>query len=243
MKLAGVYITLMTLQCLLIKNKTDDYRQLLNFIEKTGTLSSPVVISSDEMEGILDRTMPDIIFLDMKQYPLVQFLLADADVKPLFVFIADKKNPVNGPLPTPFFTIPITGLTYENLLDTINKVIVHLLSIKPHTTYKDDNYFFIKSEYRIVKVNFNDILFCEGLKDYTQIYTSKKNKPIITLQNLKTFSERLPVRKFVRIHRSYIISLNYIESISKKEVEIGEKILPIGNSYRNNLLDIVKMNS
>ena len=108
---------------------------------------------------------------------------------------------------------------------------------------KDEKYFFIKSEYRILKVNYDDIIFCEGLKDYTQVYTSKKSKPIITLQNLKTFSERLPAKNFVRIHRSYIISLNHIDSITRKEVEIAEKILPIGNSYRNNLLDIVKLNS
>ena len=95
----------------------------------------------------------------------------------------------------------------------------------------------------MVKVNFEDILFCEGLKDYTQVYTSKKNKPIITLQNLKTFLDRLPASNFVRVHRSYIVSINHIESISKKEVEIGEKVIPIGNSYRNNLLDIVKLYS
>ena len=92
-------------------------------------------------------------------------------------------------------------------------------------------------------MNYDDIIFCEGLKDYTQVYTSKKSKPIITLQNLKTFSERLPSKNFVRIHRSYIVSLNHVESITKKEVEIADKILPIGNSYRNNLLDIVKRNS
>ncbi len=233
----------MTLQCLLIKNKTEDHRQLLNFIERTGTLSIPVIITPDEMETIAEKTVPDIIFMDIQYYSMVNSLFADADNKPVYIFFADKKNLTQASLPIPLFALPPTSITYEIFLHVINKVIVHLLSIKPNSTYKDDNYFFIKSEYRIVKINFNDILFCEGLKDYTQIYTSKKNKPIITLQNLKTFSEKLPVRKFVRIHRSYIISLNYIESISKKEVEIGEKILPIGNSYRNNLLDIVKMNS
>jgi len=233
----------MTLQCLLIRNKTGGYRQLTGFIERTGTLTLPVIISPEQVETILEKTMPDIIFLDVQHYAQVHKLLADEGHKPVFIFYTEKKSGIHNHLPSPAFLIEDTEISYEGFLNVINKAIVHLLSIKPSSTYKDDNYFFIKSEYRIVKVNFNDILFCEGLKDYTQIYTSKKNKPIITLQNLKTFSERLPVRKFVRIHRSYIISLNYIESISKKEVEIGEKILPIGNSYRSNLLDIVKMNS
>lgn len=233
----------MTLQCLLIKNKTGGYRQLTGFIERTGTLTLPVIISPEQVETILEKTMPDIIFLDVQHYAQVHKLLAEEGHKPVFIFYTEKKNGIHNHLPSPALIMEDTEISYEGFLNVINKAIVYLLSIKPNATYKDDNYFFIKSEYRIVKVNFNDILFCEGLKDYTQIYTSKKNKPIITLQNLKTFSERLPVRKFVRIHRSYIISLNYIESISKKEVEIGEKILPIGNSYRSNLLDIVKMNS
>ena len=135
------------------------------------------------------------------------------------------------------------SMSYASFLDAVNRALVQLLNARPQLTEPDQKFFFLKSEYRIIKVNYADIIYCEGLKDYTQIYTSKKLKPIITLQNLKSFGERLPARDFVRIHRSYIVSLGYIDSITKKEVEIADKILPIGNSYRHHLLEIVKLNS
>jgi two-component system LytT family response regulator len=234
----------MTLKCLLLTDKPENTRLLADFIEKTGTLTLEATASTiNEASVLIDKTMPDIIFLSVQQFSQIKSKLVEKEKTPVFICtsLEKERNTIN-----PAYTLLSrngTPLSYTVFLDAVNKALVQLLGTRQRNNYKDENYFFIKSEYRIVKVNFEDILFCEGLKDYTQIYTNKKTKPIITLQNLKTFSDRLPSKNFVRIHRSYIISLNHIESISKKEVEIAEKIIPIGNSYRNNLLDIVKINS
>jgi DNA-binding LytR/AlgR family response regulator len=235
---------LMTLKCLLLKDTPESNRQLTGFIEKTGTLTLEATTSSiKETVHLIDTATPDIIFLNERQYAQIKNDLSDKEKSPVFICttLEGENNTIN-----PAYTnlaVNGTPLSYTVFLDAVNRAIIQILGTRSENNYRDDKYFFIKSEYRILKVNYDDIIFCEGLKDYTQVYTSKKSKPIITLQNLKTFSERLPSRNFVRIHRSYIVSLNHIESITKKEVEIADKILPIGNSYRNNLLDIVKRNS
>jgi two-component system LytT family response regulator len=105
------------------------------------------------------------------------------------------------------------------------------------------DFVFIKSEYKYYKVKFNEILFCEGMKDYTQVYLTNKSKPIITLQNLKAFVSKLPKDRFIRVHRSFVVSLSSIDVISKKDIAIGQKFIPIGESYRNNLFRIVEQSS
>ncbi|MCC6286344.1 MAG: LytTR family transcriptional regulator [Chitinophagaceae bacterium] len=105
------------------------------------------------------------------------------------------------------------------------------------------DFVFVKSEYKIIKIKLDDIMFCEGMKDYTQIYVNGRMQPVLTLQNLKNFSSRLPESDFVRVHRSFVISLQHIETISRNEISIGKKIVPIGNSYRNDFFNIVEQYS
>ncbi|HVZ55717.1 MAG TPA: LytTR family DNA-binding domain-containing protein [Chitinophagaceae bacterium] len=100
-------------------------------------------------------------------------------------------------------------------------------------------FIFIKSDYKIIKINLEEILYCEGMKDYTQIYITGKNQPLITLQNLKTFSDKLPKEDFIRVHRSFVISLGKIETISRNEIAVGTKMIPIGHSYRDHLFHLI----
>ncbi len=108
---------------------------------------------------------------------------------------------------------------------------------------KSKRFVFIKSEYKIIKVKFEDILFCEGMKDYTQVHLKGKADPIITLHNLKSFLSKLPVDEFIRVHRSYIISLSQIDSITRNEIYIGKKIIPVGDSYKDEFYKIIEHNS
>jgi DNA-binding LytR/AlgR family response regulator len=108
---------------------------------------------------------------------------------------------------------------------------------------KSKRFVFIKSEYKIIKVKFEDIIFCEGLKDYTQIYLKGKSDPILTLHNLKSFLSKLPGDEFIRVHRSYIISLNHIDTITRNEIYIGKKIIPVGNSFKSEFYKVIECNS
>ncbi len=91
---------------------------------------------------------------------------------------------------------------------------------------------FVKSEYRLLHVLYEDILYIEGLKDYVKIYTESEPKPILSLMSLKQLEEELPPDRFMRVHRSYIIHKNKISSVNKNRIAIGKKQIPVGETYR-----------
>jgi DNA-binding LytR/AlgR family response regulator len=93
------------------------------------------------------------------------------------------------------------------------------------------DFIFIKTEHKIQKIYLDNILYIEGLKDYISIFTATER--IITLQNMKKMEESLPAKSFIRVHKSYIISLGKIESIERSRIQIGDKIIPIGDTYRD----------
>jgi two-component system, LytTR family, response regulator len=107
---------------------------------------------------------------------------------------------------------------------------------QPQSDFNSD-FIFVKSEHKIQKVYLRDILFIEGLKDYISIFTPQER--IITLQNMKKMEDALPERHFVRVHKSYIVSLNKIDSIERSRIWIGDKIIPVGDTYRDEFFKIV----
>ena len=100
------------------------------------------------------------------------------------------------------------------------------------------SYIFVKTEHKIQKVDLNGILYIEGLKDYISIFTAQER--IITLQNMKKMEETLPAERFVRVHKSYIVALDKIDSIERSRIQIGEKVIPIGDTYRDQFFKLIE---
>ncbi len=100
------------------------------------------------------------------------------------------------------------------------------------------DFIFIKTEHKIQKVYLHNILFIEGLKDYISIFTGAER--IITLQNMKKMEDALPERHFVRVHKSYIVALNKIDSIERSRIFIGEKVIPVGDTYRDQFFKLIE---
>ena len=96
---------------------------------------------------------------------------------------------------------------------------------------KVPDYMFVKSNYKDVKINFSDILYIEGCEDYIRIHTTTKK--VMTLLSMKNVMEKLPEQQFIRIHRSFIVAIDKIESKSNERITIGKESLPIGSSYLN----------
>jgi len=93
------------------------------------------------------------------------------------------------------------------------------------------DFIFVKTEHKIQRVDLEDILYIEGLKDYISIYTPTER--IVTLQNMKKMEEILPPSRFVRVHRSYIVALDKIASIERGRIFIEDKVIPVGDTYRD----------
>ncbi|SFH29845.1 LytR/AlgR family response regulator transcription factor [Pedobacter insulae] len=108
----------------------------------------------------------------------------------------------------------------------------------PQNTVAAQDFIFVKTEHKIQKIQLDDILYIEGLKDYISIFT--KNERIITLQNMKKMEETLPKGEFIRVHKSYIISLDKIESIERSRISIAGKIIPIGDTYRDEFFKLIE---
>ncbi|MDR2835847.1 MAG: LytTR family transcriptional regulator [Bacteroidales bacterium] len=100
-----------------------------------------------------------------------------------------------------------------------------------------DNFFFIKSERKFERINIKDVIYIEGLKDYSKVHTIQKI--YVTAINIKSFYERLDKNVFIRINKSFIINFDYINFIEKNFVSINNELLPIGNIYKQNLMDYV----
>ena len=99
----------------------------------------------------------------------------------------------------------------------------------------DEDYaIFLKTEYKIMRINISNIRYVEAMSEYLRIYLVDYSRPIIVLMSMKKMEERLPSRSFMRVHRSYIINLKHIKEISKNRIMLDEDIdVPIGDSYRD----------
>jgi two-component system response regulator LytT len=95
-----------------------------------------------------------------------------------------------------------------------------------------EDYLYLKVEYQLVRVAFNDILYVEGLKDYVKVHLVSQPRPLLSLTSLRSMEEKLPSRQFMRIHRSYIIGLNHIQAIGRGTVQIKGETIPVSDGYR-----------
>jgi DNA-binding LytR/AlgR family response regulator len=139
-------------------------------------------------------------------------------------------------------------ISLERFLKAVNKVSEKLNAKKSghdsNTPDVADDFFFVKADKKLVKINFDDILYIEGLKDYVII--RQESGRVITLQTMKSLEDRLPDLKFKRVHRSFIVNIKRITAILGNMVELIEagkiKQIPIGKNYRDELLDLINEN-
>jgi len=128
-------------------------------------------------------------------------------------------------------------ITFERFLKSVNKFYlmnqenITLIGMHGREKSADDTFIYVKENKKVVKVYLSDIKYIEGLSEYVQIYTDKRK--VIVKASLAQMEEKLPSALFLRIHKSYIVSVNRIEAFTAHTVEIQNKELPIGRSYKN----------
>jgi len=104
-------------------------------------------------------------------------------------------------------------------------------------TSREIPFFWVKSDYQYIKIATDKLLYIEGLKDYLKLYLKEKEKPVLTLGSLKKIEEKLPPGKFLRVHRSFIISLDNIDSFQRNLIKIGNTKIAIGEHYKNQFFE------
>jgi two-component system LytT family response regulator len=130
-------------------------------------------------------------------------------------------------------------ISFERFIKSVDKVYNKLISPKSKSDGQvqslrispSGNFIFVKTENRLQKVAFKEILYIEGQGDYLKIVTTQAR--IMTLQNFKKFEDTLPPENFIRVHKSYLVALNKIESITRNRIKIGNALIPVSDSYKS----------
>ncbi len=108
---------------------------------------------------------------------------------------------------------------------------------------EEKEFLFVKSEYKQLRIKLDNVLYFESLKDYIKIWLKDNPKPILTLMSLKSLEEELPNTKFMRVHRSFIVSLKNIEVIERSQIIINKQRITVSEQYKTDFLEFVNNNS
>jgi DNA-binding LytR/AlgR family response regulator len=234
------------LQCLFTGANPAAFQKLSTYAAKLPWLNiMGKPINAREAMHYLQEFEVDILFCDAATVvdPEIENFMVNTAEKILVVVVATSEELITCDFKCDIFSFLEKPVSFERFFNVVSQAKSYLQLFEKSNESLPANYVFIKSEYKFYKVKFTDILFCESMKDYTQVYVVNKIKPITTLQNLKTFSSKLPKDDFVRIHRSYLVSLEKIEVVSKNEITIGQKSIPVGESYRSSLYRLIQESS
>ena len=210
------------------------------FLNLTGSFSSGV----KAMEMIHEQPI-DLIFLDIQMPDLTGIELArilerqPGTARPRVIFTTAFNNFALEGYKVDALDYLLKPFNYEEFLTAANKGRAYAELLKTATSEtvvqpaeQDGEYIFLKVEYHLVRVAIRDILYVEGLKDYVKVYLENTAKPILTLTSLKALETKLPEKQFMRIHRSYIIALDKIHSVTKNSVNIGDLSVTVGEQYK-----------
>jgi DNA-binding LytR/AlgR family response regulator len=185
----------------------------------------------------IEEKKPDLIFLDIQMPGLtgLQFIQS-LTIKPMIILVtAYEKYALEG------FNLEVTDylvkpVSLERFIKACNKAkeLHDLKNVQASAVTKvQPGYFFVNVEYSLVKITVDDIVYIEGLKDYIKIHLHSTSKPVITRMPMKTIEEQLPAEKFIRIHKSYIVSIAFVTAIRKTSLFINTIELPVSDNYRD----------
>ncbi len=178
----------------------------------------------------------DLLFLDIQMPGLtgLQFIQSMSAPPMIILITAYEKYALQG------FNLDVTDylvkpVSLDRFIKACNKA-KQLFDLKTPqkniNTSSQAGYFFVNVDYSLLKITFTDIIYIEGLKDYIKIHLKSTSRPVVTRMPVKTIEEQLPATEFLRIHKSYIVSVAFITAIRKSSVFIDTLELPVGDSYR-----------
>lgn len=217
-----------------------DYIHMTPDLKLAGQFENPI-----EAAQYIRKNSVDIVFTDIHM--------------PGLNGIEFTRSMVNGPIvifTTAFSKYAIEGykldiadyllkpFTYEEFLTSVHKAERMIRSTtKPSDEVQSTNEFlFLKSDYKIKRINFQNIIYIEGLKEYVKIYTLDSDKPVLSLSSLKNLELKLPPDKFMRVHRSFIVNLEKIDTIDRSRIVFGKQYIPLGDQYKEKFQEFLDRN-
>lgn len=138
----------------------------------------------------------------------------------------------------------VKPFSYDSFLAAALKVKdrMDVSSSKQVVVEGNNDFLFIKSDYKVRRINLADILYLEGLKDYVKVFMIGQPKPLLSQVTMKQLESKLPTDKFMRIHKSFIVNLNRIEIIERNRIVFGEEYIPVGDQFKSAFQEWVDKN-
>ena len=217
-----------------------DYIQMTPDLILAGQFENPL-----EAARFVGKNNIDIVFTDIQMPGLNGIEFTRSVVKgPVVIFTtAFEKYAIEG------FKLDVADyllkpFTYNEFLAAVRKAERMIKSVrKPADEVLSNNEFlFLKSDYKIKRINFLNIIYIEGLKEYVRVYTTDSDKPVMSLSSLKILEKRLPADKFMRVHRSFIVNLEKIDTIERSRFVFGKKFIPVGDQYKDKFQEFLNRN-
>jgi two-component system response regulator LytT len=233
-----------TIECIAVDDEPLALGLVCAFIEKTPFLSLAGRYSSAvEALQVIHSKHIDVIFLDIQMPDLTGIELARVIEKagtkaPRIIFTTAFNQYALDGFRVDALDYLLKPFNYEEFLRAASKAqaYVELLqkassAASPETK---DEYLFLKVEYQLVRIAYDDILYTEGLKDYVKVHLKSDPKPTLSLTSLKALEEKLPASKFMRVHRSFIVNLDKISAVTRNTIQIGAVTIPVSDQYKEN---------
>lgn len=241
----------MILNCVAIDDEPLALELVCKFISQTSFLKLVGRFSNAiEALSFINQNEVQLVFLDIQMPDLSGMELARV--------LDGKKNAENTRIifATAYHQFAIEGYkvealdyllkpySYEEFLNAATKAYQYFerISSAPANNGSEPSspdYIFLKVEYQLVKVMLKDITFVEAYKDYVKVHLLSKPHPLLSLTSLKSMEEMLPKNQFMRVHRSFIVALNHIDSVSKNVIQIGTHNIAVGENYKDGFQDFL----
>jgi two-component system response regulator LytT len=208
------------------------YIEKTPFLELAGSFDNPVdavvyIRSSDVDLVLLDIQMPDITGTELAR-------VISGGPKIIFTTAYEKYALEGFRLDAVDYLLkPFSYAEFLKSVQKAQKLIDLETKQLPSLEVKND-FLFIKSDYKIRRINFSEINYIEGLRDYVKIFLTEEKKPVLSLSTLKALEARLPEDRFMRVHRSFIVSLEKVKVIDRNRIVFGEVRIPVTDQYKEN---------
>ncbi|MBX2956633.1 MAG: response regulator transcription factor [Cyclobacteriaceae bacterium] len=239
----------MNLTCLIVEDEPLARNLLVDYVKKVPSLRLVEACSNamDAME-ILRKQQVDLLFLDIQMPEITGItFLKILQKRPLVIFTTAYSQYALEGYELDVVDYLLKPITLERFLKAVDKAVQrHQLQNQASTPFiaqsgsEKPDFVFVKDGTKMVKVRLEDILYVEGMKDYVTIHT--RDKKITTLQRMKVLEEQLPSDKFIRVHHSFIIAWNAIDAVHRSDVQIGQTMIPISDSYKKTFRDFIDKN-
>ena len=236
----------MKIKCLVVDDEPLALELVCNFVNKTGFLELEAKFDSAlDALSFINTNSVDLIFLDIQMADLTGMELArvlegrkDKNSPKIIFTTAYNQFAIEG-YKVDALDYLLKPFGYEEFLNASQKALKYLEQKSESNNSISEEYLFLKVEYQLVKVMLKDIILVEGYKDYVKVHLEGKDSPLLSLTTLKHMEELLPEHQFMRVHRSFIISLEHIKSISKSTVNMGIMNIGISEGYKERFLQFI----